>query len=223
MPFGQDIAFLSIIRKAVAVTLRRSAALALGGEPLLTGEEVLHRLAVGHLQEAAARIRGQGGVGAVGQQDPYHIQVIVLHGIMNGPGITTFPLSEHPEAPPLEPAPLPRLPGAILSAAVDVGAIIQQVLNDGEPAAGARLVQGAVAGVVSVVDVTHSVLQAVEDHLLNTHTHGESRVHFLPSSTAGTAQGRREHAFAPVTLTSKNIHPHTRAHTHSQNVSQFHT
>lgn len=60
------------------------------------------------------------------------------------------------------------LPGAVLSAAVDVGAVIQQVLNDGEPAAGTRLVQGAVAGVVSVVHVTHSVLQAVENHLLKT-------------------------------------------------------
>ena len=58
------------------------------------------------------------------------------------------------------------LPGAILSAAVDVGPIIQQVLDDAEPAAGARLVEGAVAGVVSVVHLAHSVLQAVEDHLL---------------------------------------------------------
>lgn len=75
------------------------------------------------------------------------------------------------------------LPGAILSAAVDVGAVIHQVLDDGEPAAGARLVQGAVAGIVSVVHVTHSVLQAVEDHLLktgkHTHTEGESWVQGL--------------------------------------------
>lgn len=58
------------------------------------------------------------------------------------------------------------LPGAILRAAVDVGPVIQQVLDDAEPAAGARLVEGAVAGVVSVVHLAHSVLQAVEDHLL---------------------------------------------------------
>lgn len=45
------------------------------------------------------------------------------------------------------------------------------MLDDGEPAAGARLVQGAVASVVSVVHVTHSVLQAVQDHLLKKGRH----------------------------------------------------
>lgn len=59
-----------------------------------------------------------------------------------------------------------RLPGSVLRAAVDVGAVVQQVLDDGEPAAGARLVQGAVPGVVPVVDLTHAVLQTVEHHLL---------------------------------------------------------
>lgn len=144
---------------------------------------------------------------------------------MNGPAITTIPVNGTVRKAALAgaPAPLPASPGAILSAAVDVGSVVQQVLNYGEPAAGARLVQGAVAGVVSVVHVAHSVLQAVEDHFLKTHTRGEAGS--VPAFV--TAQGRLDHAFAPVTLTSKNIHPHrqacARAHTHSQNVSQFRT
>lgn len=59
MPLGQDIALLSVTQKGQR---RRRW----GGE-LLTVEEALHRFAVGHFQEAAARIGGQGGVGAVGQ------------------------------------------------------------------------------------------------------------------------------------------------------------
>lgn len=59
-----------------------------------------------------------------------------------------------------------RLPGPVLCTAVDVCAVVQQVLDDGEPPAGARLVQGTVAGVVPVVDLAHAVLQAVEHHLL---------------------------------------------------------
>lgn len=59
-----------------------------------------------------------------------------------------------------------NLPGPVLGAAVDVGAIIQQMLNDAEPAPGARLMECAVARVVSVVDLADSVLQAVQHHLL---------------------------------------------------------
>lgn len=58
------------------------------------------------------------------------------------------------------------LPGAVLRAAVDVGPVVQQVLDDGEPAAGARLVESAVAGVVPVIHLADSVLQTVQHHLL---------------------------------------------------------
>lgn len=83
MPFCQEIAFLSIISKAVRVKLRGWAGLTTT-KLVLTSEEVLHVFTVGHLQEAAARISRQGGVGAIGQQDSHHIKVIVLHGIVNG-------------------------------------------------------------------------------------------------------------------------------------------
>lgn len=67
------------------------------------------------------------------------------------------------------------LPGAILRAAVDVGAIIQQVLDDAEPSAGARLVESAVAGVVPVIDLAHTVLQTVQNHLLERADRGGER------------------------------------------------
>lgn len=67
------------------------------------------------------------------------------------------------------------LPGAVLGAAVDVGAVIQQVLDDVEPASGARLVEGAVAGVVAVIHLTHSVLQTVQHHLLEESQHQRVR------------------------------------------------
>lgn len=101
------------------------------------------------------------------------------------------------------------LPGAVLSAAVDVGAIIQQVLNDGEPAAGARLVQGAVAGVVSVVDVTHPVFQAVENHLLETHR--ESR---LQRSLASCFHPQKLHTGVSDLLWLR-LHPKTSTPTHT--------
>lgn len=70
-----------------------------------------------------------------------------------------------------------RLPCAVLRAAVDVGAVIQQVLDDAEPTTGARLMEGAVAGVVSVVHLTDSVLQTVQHHLLKkVPTQKENRV-----------------------------------------------
>lgn len=66
------------------------------------------------------------------------------------------------------------LPGAVLCAAVDVGAVIQQVLDYAEPATGARLVESAVTGVVSVIHLTYSVLQTVQHHLLRrANTEGE--------------------------------------------------
>lgn len=51
----------------------------------LTGEEALHAVAVRHPQQAAARISGERGVGAVREQDPHHVQVVVLHGVVNRP------------------------------------------------------------------------------------------------------------------------------------------
>ena len=53
-----------------------------------TREEPLHAVAVGHFQEATARVRGQSGVGSIRQQDSHHIQVVVLHGIVDRPGHT---------------------------------------------------------------------------------------------------------------------------------------
>lgn len=58
------------------------------------------------------------------------------------------------------------LPGPVLCTAVDVGTIIQQVLNDAEPASGARLMEGTVARVVSVIHLADSILQTVQHHLL---------------------------------------------------------
>lgn len=49
----------------------------------LTSKEALHAVAVGHLQQAAARICCQGGVGAVRQQDSHNIQVVILHSVVN--------------------------------------------------------------------------------------------------------------------------------------------
>lgn len=81
------------------------------------------------------------------------------------------------EAEPL-PLLLPLPPGAILGAAVDVGPVLQQVAHDPQPAAGAGLVQGAVAGIVPVVDVADAALEAVQHHLLDgrhkRHTRGEN-------------------------------------------------
>lgn len=63
------------------------------------------------------------------------------------------------------------LPGAVLRTAVDVGPVIQQVLDYAEPATGARLMESTVAGVVSVVHLTYSVLQTVQHHLLKESQH----------------------------------------------------
>lgn len=66
------------------------------------------------------------------------------------------------------------LPGAILCTAVDVGPVIQQVLDYAEPATGACLMESAVTGVISVIHLTYSVLQTVQNHLLKrANTEGE--------------------------------------------------
>lgn len=62
-------------------------------------------------------------------------------------------------------------PGAVLSAAVDVGAMLHQVTHDAQPAAGAGLMQGAVPGVVAMVHVTDLPLQTVQHHFLDTRKH----------------------------------------------------
>lgn len=70
------------------------------------------------------------------------------------------------------------VPCAVLRAAVDVGSVLQQVLDDVDPAAGARFVQGAVTGVVTVIHVTHFILQTVQHHLLHKEKgRGQERVH----------------------------------------------
>lgn len=58
------------------------------------------------------------------------------------------------------------LPRAILCATVYVSTVIQQVLDYAEPAAGASLMESTVTGVVSVIHLAYSVLQAVQHHLL---------------------------------------------------------
>lgn len=58
------------------------------------------------------------------------------------------------------------LPGPVLCTAVDVCAIIQQVLDNAEPAPGTCLMQSTVARIVSVIHLADSVLQAVQHHLL---------------------------------------------------------
>lgn len=64
------------------------------------------------------------------------------------------------------------VPGSILRAAVDVSAMPDEQPYDPQPAAGAGLMEGAVPGIVSVVDVTHPPLQAVQHHLLEKATVG---------------------------------------------------
>lgn len=67
------------------------------------------------------------------------------------------------------------VPGSILSVAVDVGAVLHQVAYDPQPATGAGLMQGAVPGVVPVVNVTDPSLQTVQHHLLDTRRHVDSQ------------------------------------------------
>ena len=58
------------------------------------------------------------------------------------------------------------LPGAILSTAVDVRSIVQQMLDDVEPASGAGLMESTVTSVVSVVDFANFIFQTIQNHFL---------------------------------------------------------
>lgn len=58
-------------------------------------------------------------------------------------------------------------PGSILGAAIDVGPMLYQVPHDVQPATCTGLMQGTVASVVPVINVTDSAFQAVEHHLLD--------------------------------------------------------
>lgn len=57
-------------------------------------------------------------------------------------------------------------PGSILSAAVDVGAVLEEMPHDAQPAPGTGLVQGTVTRVVTMVHVTSLVFQTVQNHFL---------------------------------------------------------
>lgn len=72
------------------------------------------------------------------------------------------------------------MPGSVLSAAVDVSSVLHQVAHDAQPASGAGLVQGAVAGVVSMVHVADAPLEAVQHHLLDTGRHADTRAEVKP-------------------------------------------
>ncbi|PWA13797.1 hypothetical protein CCH79_00016910, partial [Gambusia affinis] len=123
--------------------------------------EGFHGSAVGHAERPSPRVRGEGRVGAAGQQEADHLQMVVFHGVVKRPE------QKHGHVQ------LNRcfLPGPVLRAAVDVGAVSDQQLYDAQPAAGAGLMQGAVPGVVSVVHVTQPALQAVQHHLLERRGH----------------------------------------------------
>lgn len=60
------------------------------------------------------------------------------------------------------------LPGSVPSAAVDVCPVLHQVAHNREPASSAGLTQGAMAGIVSVVEVAEPPLQTVQHRLLVT-------------------------------------------------------
>lgn len=66
-------------------------------------------------------------------------------------------------------------PGSVLSAAVDVSAMLHQVTHDAQPAAGAGLMQGAVPGVVAMVHITDLPLQTVQHHFLDTRKHTDNQ------------------------------------------------
>ena len=58
------------------------------------------------------------------------------------------------------------LPRAVLRAAVHVGPVLQQDVQDVGPAPGAGFVQGRVAGVVAVIHILTVFLKAVQDNIL---------------------------------------------------------
>lgn len=58
------------------------------------------------------------------------------------------------------------MPRAVLRAAVYVGTVLQQDVQDVSPAPGAGLVQGRVASVVTVIHIFTVFLEAVENNVL---------------------------------------------------------
>lgn len=53
--------------------------------PPLTFQEGFHGSAVGHVDGRPARVGGEGGVGATGQQKAHNLHVVVLHSVMQRP------------------------------------------------------------------------------------------------------------------------------------------
>ncbi|TNN72705.1 hypothetical protein EYF80_016989 [Liparis tanakae] len=91
-------------------------------------------------------VGGQRGVRPVVQEQPDDGQVVTGHGI-----IVRGEASPRP----------------VLGAAVDVGAVLQQHLDDLSPASGRRFVERRVAGVVAAVDLADVLFQTVLDHILH--------------------------------------------------------
>lgn len=58
------------------------------------------------------------------------------------------------------------MPRAILRAAVHVGPVLQQDVQDVGPAPGAGLMQGCVASIVPVIHIFTVFLEAVENNIL---------------------------------------------------------
>lgn len=51
----------------------------------LTAQEGPHGFAAGQLYGRLAGVGGQGGIGAVRQQQPHRLEVIIDHGVMDRP------------------------------------------------------------------------------------------------------------------------------------------
>lgn len=50
-----------------------------------TLQEGFHGSAVGHVDGPSSGVGGEGGVCATGQQETHHLDVVVLHGVMQRP------------------------------------------------------------------------------------------------------------------------------------------
>lgn len=59
-------------------------------------------------------------------------------------------------------------PGSILSAAVHVRAVLEEMPHDAQPASGTGLVQGTVTRVVTMIHITRLVFQTIQNHFLET-------------------------------------------------------
>ena len=57
-------------------------------------------------------------------------------------------------------------PRPVLSAAVDVGSVLQQHLDDLAPPSAARLVEGGVPRVVTAIHFSHVLLEAIQHYVL---------------------------------------------------------